>query len=188
MSLLQLKKSLMKRIKPFYILVGIILLSYPFIVFIALQQHISLRLMAFFLLGMALLNFVQTKQKLILLLICILSCLLFCFNNALFLKLYPVLMNALVGFSFAFSLYKTPLITVFAQKIGHTLSPKAIEYTRKATIAWTFFIFFNMFLSLTTVFMSDFVWSLYNGFISYLLIGMMFMGEYIVRKRRQHVN
>ena len=176
----------MKKIK--HILIGILFLAYPFIVFVALQEHFSLRLMALFLLGIAILNFTQTKQKIFLLLISVLALLLFCFNNALFLKLYPILMNALIGLGFAFSLYKTPLITVFAQKMGYKLTQETLIYTRKATIAWTIFMFFNMICSLITIFFSDFVWSFYNGFISYLLIGLMFMGEYIIRQRSKNAN
>lgn len=186
MSLWRLKKSLMKKFRS--LLTAIVFFSYPFVVFVALQKQISLHLMAFFLLGIALLNFAQTKQKIVLIMICFLSAFLFYFNNALFLKLYPVLMNTLIGIGFAFSLYKTPLVTIFAKKMGYELSPEVIIYTRKATIAWTVFMFLNMFCSLITVFLSDFIWILYNGFISYVLIGLMFTGEYIIRQRRQNAS
>ena len=186
MSLLRLKKSLMKKIK--LCLTAFIFLSYPFIVFVFLQKQFSLRLLSFFLIGMAFFNFAQNKQKNIFFLVCLLSCLLFCINNALFLKIYPVLMNAMIGLGFALSLRTTPLITVFAQKMHYNMTDEVINYTRKATVAWAIFMFFNMLCSLITVFMSDFVWTIYNGLISYLLIGLMFMGEFIVRQRRQNVS
>lgn len=63
------------------------------------------------------------------------------------------------------------------------IKPKVLEYTRKLTYVWAVFTFLNWLVSVATVFMSEAVWALYNGFISYLLIGMFFAVEYIVRIR-----
>lgn len=92
-------------------------------------------------------------------------------------------MNAGVCSVFALSLRKTPLITQFAQKINkNNLDDKELNYTRRATIAWAIFMFFNTIASLITVFLSNETWVLYNGFVSYILIGIMMGAEYLIRK------
>ena len=186
MSLSRLKKLSMKKINILKLSKILILLTYPVIVFIALRHQFSLRLLSFFLVAMAFIVFSKTRQKICFIGVVCLACLLLCFNNALFLKLYPVLMNILVFFGFALSLKKTPLLTLFAQKMGYNLTPSVIQYTRKATIAWMIFMLCNTFISLLTVFLSDAIWCLYNGLISYILIGLMFICEYVFRKRSQN--
>ena len=95
-------------------------------------------------------------------------------------------MNSCVCAIFALSLKKTPLITKFAQKIRkEPLDTKTLNYTRNATKAWAIFMLVNTFISLITVFLSNEIWTIYNGFISYMLIGMMMLSEYIVRKGKE---
>lgn len=95
-------------------------------------------------------------------------------------------MNFLVCIGFLMSLKDTPLITAFARKAGHVLTPSVLDYTRRATWAWGIFMAFNTLISLITVFLPLSVWTFYNGFVSYILIGTMFAGEYFVRKRCAH--
>lgn len=54
-------------------------------------------------------------------------------------------------------------------------------YTRKLTYVWTIFLFINFIISLLTFFLSDKIWIIYNGFISYFLIGLLFITEYLYR-------
>ena len=61
------------------------------------------------------------------------------------------------------------------------IKPKALEYTKKLTYVWTIFAFVNWIISFTTVFLSETIWILYNGIISYALIGIFFAVEYVVR-------
>ena len=54
------------------------------------------------------------------------------------------------------------------------------------TFAWCIFFVANGSVSALTVFVgSDKIWSLYNGLISYILIGLFFIVEYLVRKMVQ---
>ena len=110
-----------------------------------------------------------------------LGCLLL--DNILFLMLYPVCMNFLICSAFLLSLKGTPLITVFAEKMGHSLTPDVLSYTRKATWAWGIFMAINTLVSLITVFLPLSYWTFYNGFLSYILIGLMFGAEYLCRRR-----
>lgn len=56
-----------------------------------------------------------------------------------------------------------------------------LKYTRNLTYIWAIFTFLNFLVSIYTVFLSKEIWILYNGFISYFLIGLIFIIEYIVR-------
>lgn len=71
------------------------------------------------------------------------------------------------------------------QKIALAAEPDADEnvmrYTRNLTYVWAGFTFLNFLISLATVFASEKIWALYNGFISYFLVGTFFIIEYIVR-------
>lgn len=108
---------------------------------------------------------------------------LFFTDEAVLLRLYPVLMNAAVASVFAVSLFRKPLIEIFAEKMGHELDDAARAYTRKATLAWAIFMAANTLVSLISVFLPLSVWTIYNGAISYALIGLMAAAEFLVRRR-----
>ena len=60
---------------------------------------------------------------------------------------------------------------------------KVNSYLRKVTIAWLTFFLINAAISaLTAISGSLKLWTLYNGFISYLLIGVMFAAEFLIRQ------
>jgi uncharacterized membrane protein/acyl-CoA synthetase (AMP-forming)/AMP-acid ligase II len=113
----------------------------------------------------------------------------FLLNSSVFLKLYPVLMNAVMLAFFTFTLIRPPsMIFRFAvlqdKKIRSSLAKKRIEkYCQKVTIVWCVFFIFNGGIAAWTVFRgSELIWSVYNGGLSYLLIGVLFASELIVRK------
>ncbi|MDR0452281.1 MAG: AMP-binding protein [Treponema sp.] len=116
---------------------------------------------------------------------------LLCFftNSPLVLKLYPVLMNALFLFVFGGTLFFPPvmvfrLAVLQDRGIRGSLAEKRIEaYCRKVTMVWCAFFVLNGGVAAYSVFRaSDAFWSLYNGGISYILIGILFAGEFSVRK------
>ena len=109
---------------------------------------------------------------------------LFHFTHWVVVKYYPVVVNFLIFLMFFTSLFqKETVIQKIARAMEPDIKPKALEYTRKLTYVWAVFTFLNWLVSVATVFMSEAVWALYNGFISYLLIGMFFAVEYSVRIR-----
>ncbi|MDR2631405.1 MAG: AMP-binding protein [Spirochaetaceae bacterium] len=65
-----------------------------------------------------------------------------------------------------------------------SLAEKRVEaYCRKVTRVWCLFFIINGGIAAFTVFFaSDTLWSLYNGGISYIFIGILFGGELMVRK------
>jgi acyl-coenzyme A synthetase/AMP-(fatty) acid ligase/3-hydroxymyristoyl/3-hydroxydecanoyl-(acyl carrier protein) dehydratase len=66
-----------------------------------------------------------------------------------------------------------------------SLAEKRVEaYCRKVTLVWCLFFVINGGIAVFTVFFaSDALWSLYNGGISYIVMGILFGGELMVRKR-----
>lgn len=105
------------------------------------------------------------------------------FNSTFLIKLYPVLMNSFFLLSFAYTLIKPPsMIEKFARLQHKELSKFAITYTRQVTIIWCVFFILNGLMAAYTVFYTSLkVWTLYNGLISYCLMGLLFAGEYICR-------
>ena len=148
----------------------------------------SMRFMALILAVGVTAGFVKHGKKTVLFLGVLLGTALYVFNDIMFLKLYPVMMNALMCAVFWSSLYKKPLITVFAEKMHCVLDDDGIAYTRKVTVAWTAFMAANTVVSAISVFLSDWLWTLYNGLVSYILIGIMIVGEYLIRQRRKYAD
>lgn len=113
-------------------------------------------------------------------------------NMLLPLKLYPVLIS--LGFLAAFGAsLLTPVSAIerMARLGGQDIAPVAQAYMRTLTQVWCCFFFVNGLIALgTALWASAAVWSLYTGVISYVLMGILFGGEYLVRlrfKRLHHV-
>jgi uncharacterized membrane protein len=111
-------------------------------------------------------------------------------NALLPLKLYPVLVNAALLAAFAYSLASPPsMIERMARLTEPNLPPAAIAYTRVVTQVWCGFFVVNGSIALgTAIWASPAVWSLYNGVIAYVLMGLLFAGEYLVRIRFKRAN
>lgn len=113
---------------------------------------------------------------------------IFVTNSERLLKIYPVIMNASLLATFGLTLFRQPsMILRFATLQDKSLAdnpdyPGIVLYCRRVTIVWCVFFVFNMCMALyTTFFASSLAWSLYNGLISYILIGILFVGEMVVR-------
>lgn len=96
---------------------------------------------------------------------------------------YPVAVNASLLLIFGISLFKgMPMIERLARLKEPHLDQHGVAYTRKVTIVWCCFFAINGAIALFTVLKNDiFLWGLYNGCISYVLIGVLFLTEFIVR-------
>jgi uncharacterized membrane protein len=76
------------------------------------------------------------------------------------------------------------LCTLLADKVHGPLTPQEVLYTRRVTAAWA--LFFLMIAATTLglfAFASLRIWSLFANFCVLPLIGLMFAGEYAVRRR-----
>jgi uncharacterized membrane protein len=113
-------------------------------------------------------------------------------NAALPLKLYPVLVNGALLVAFGYSLGKPPsMVERLARLREPDLPPAAIGYTRRVTQVWCVFFAINGAIAMgTALYASEAIWSLYTGVVSYLFMGLLFGGEYLLRmrfKRLHHV-
>ena len=115
-------------------------------------------------------------------------------NSSIILKFYPLLMNVLFLAAFGTTLFCPPnMIFRFAtlqdKSIKGSLGEKRIyAYCHKVTIIWCVFFILNGSIAAWTIFSgSDALWSIYNGGISYILMGSLFAGEFIVRKKVQKI-
>lgn len=98
---------------------------------------------------------------------------------------YPVAVNALLLGVFFSSLYaRQSLVERLARLNEPDLPPEGVVYTRRVTQVWCIFFLWNGSFAFYTCLKGDMaLWALYNGGISYLLIGLLMGIEWIVRKR-----
>lgn len=110
-------------------------------------------------------------------------------GSVLGLKFYPVLVNGLMLILFGISLWRPPsMIERFARVQTSNLPEEAVAYTRKVTWVWCGFFAVNGGIATATVFSSEAIWAFYNGLVAYVLIGVLLVGEYLIRKLLQKRN
>ena len=175
-----------------FILVSALLILYPFAVYFGLQYFeprlIGLILLAALLLRIGLLGkSISLKQLKPLISITVASAimgiLIVTLNDPLYIKLNPVIVNVTLFFLFGYTLKSPPsMIERFARLKTPDLPEDAIPYTRKVTQVWCMFFIFNIVVSsYTALYASMQTWTLYNGLIAYILMGILFAIEYAVR-------
>jgi uncharacterized membrane protein len=169
------------------IALAVLTLAYPFIVYFGLG-HFEPRTLAFLLAALALLRAIATRQAIWLAAACgaiVLGGASFVSNQLLPLKLYPVLVSVVLLVLFGVSLIHPPsMIERLARLREPDLPPAAVRYTRRVTEVWCAFFICNGTIALVTaLYASTKVWTFYNGFLSYLLMGTLMAGEWLVRQR-----
>lgn len=107
-------------------------------------------------------------------------------NDPVGLLLAPVLVNVVLLSSFALSLWSDrPMVERFARLQVRDLPPDEVRYCRSVTKVWCGFFVVNGGICLALALQRDSaLWALYTGFVSYLLIGMLFGTEYVYRHWR----
>lgn len=98
---------------------------------------------------------------------------------------YPVVINALLLAVFGASLWSPmPLVERLARLNEPQLSAAGIRYTRNVTRVWCVFFVANGGIALFTALHGNMaLWSLWNGALSYLAIGALMGGEWLLRQR-----
>jgi uncharacterized membrane protein len=106
-------------------------------------------------------------------------------GEARLLRWYPSLISALLAVAFGLSLiYGPPFIERIARAREPNLPLFAVRYTRMVTWVWLGFFVFNGGTSAALTLWAPLSWwTLYNGLISYFLVGALFAGEWLLRKR-----
>ena len=104
-------------------------------------------------------------------------------NADLAMRTYPVLMSVAMLAAFALSLARPPsMIERFARVLEPDLPEAGVRYTRTVTWVWCGFFVINAIVALWTALAASLeTWALYNGLISYALMGLLLGGEFLVR-------
>lgn len=177
----------------FKVLFAAMLLAYPLLVYFGLSQ-LDLRVLALILIVFGIARVVgilrtesnaplRTQMIFAAFAMIVVALGSFIFDSADALLFYPVIVNGLLLVLFAASLRKPPsMIERLARLSESDLPPEGVSYTRKVTVVWCGFFVVNGLIALYTALAGDMdMWAFYNGFFSYLLIGLLFGGEYLVR-------
>jgi uncharacterized membrane protein len=99
-------------------------------------------------------------------------------------RAYPVAINLAMAAVFAASLRYPPTVVERIARLSEPdLPPEGVVYTRQVTGVWVGFLLVNAAISLwTAIWGSLDQWALWNGLLSYLAMGALFAGEYLVRR------
>lgn len=106
-------------------------------------------------------------------------------NDELLLRMYPALLNVIGLMFFGHTLlYPPSMIERFARLQGNALSADGVRYTERVTWVWcAFFLCNGLAATYTALYSTREVWVLYNGLFAYCLMGVLFAGEWLVRRR-----
>lgn len=175
------------------LLTGLLLLAWPFLIWFGLA-HNSLRWLLPLMALLLFLRFHQSRGQAGPLhvvtqvvaaagiTLCIASYLLKTHQLLLF---YPVVVNGVMLAVFGGSLWSTmPIIERLARLRERELPETAVRYTRRVTQIWCAFFIINGGIALFTALYGDMpLWTLWNGMISYLVMGTLMAGEWLVRRQ-----
>ena len=175
----------------FRVLVAVALATYPLAVYFGISW-LRPGMFGVMLAGLALIRLViapeglRTQLPMVLPMIAIIaySLTVAITGDLLLLRFYPVLVSAIMGAAFASTLWNRPvMIERIARMRGIELSADATPYLRWVTIVWTmFFVANGTFAAYTATQTGLKFWALYNGLISYCLIGALIVLELPIRK------
>lgn len=170
---------------------GMVLISYPFLIFVGLQ-HVEPRWLSVLILAVVGARLMLSKALIAkmpwLPVASLLGALTLIFsivaNNQIGVLLYPVAINIALFSVFSFSLFKKPsVIESFARISEPNLDEHGVKYTEKVTFIWCVFFVLNGAISLyTALYASPEVWMIYNGLIAYIAMGTLFILEWLVRQ------
>ena len=173
-------------------IIWIVTLIYPFLVWSSLD-YLQPRYLALILASLFLLRFLHRKRSkpmngmlslafpaglLFLLLIALI-------NETRWLLAYPAFVSLVFFTVFAYSLvYPPTVVERLARLEDPELPPNGVSYTRKVTQVWSCFFLINAAISLFTIWYGDpWLWSLYNGVVFYVFMGLLMAAEMIVRRK-----
>lgn len=94
--------------------------------------------------------------------------------------------NSMLCWFFAQTLFgdRTPLITTLARTIHPDMPDDVVRYTRKVTLAWAIFFAMQVLVSLVIFYVASIeTWSMFANILNWPLVILMFVVEYICRKR-----
>lgn len=100
-------------------------------------------------------------------------------------KAYPVVMSLAACGAFTISLLVPPsLVERMARLTNPALGPREVRYTRWVTVVWAVFLAGNAAIAAAVGAWGTLAqWTLWNGLLAYLLMGVLFAGELLIRRR-----
>lgn len=172
------------------VLAGVVALAYPFLVW---AGHSSISPAAFVLLGIVCIGvrIVGTKrlvrspaEMIVFLLAAVLLAAQLIVFPVMAARTYPVAISVATAAVFAISLRFPPSIVERIARLSEPdLPPAGVVYARRVTAVWIGFLLVNAAISLWTAMWGSLnQWALWNGLLSYLAMGALFAGEYLVRR------
>jgi len=178
----------------FFVILGLV---YPFLVFFGLQ-YLEPRYLALILGTVLLLRMIpglrmKTGRKnlgralsLPVVLVALVYLATMIANDGRIFLFVPALVSIALLIGFGRSLIAPPsMIEVFARLEEPDLSADKVPYCRRVTMVWIGFFIFNAALSSYLGYRGGMTaWTLYNGTIAYVLIGLLFGGEFLYRQIR----
>jgi uncharacterized membrane protein len=165
------------------VLLAVATLSYPALVYFILQHH-GVRALVLPLALLALARLVFKREWIWGAVVLLLALATLLTNQSLPVKLYPAVVSLSFLAVFGYSLIKPPS---FVERIARLrepdLPPQAVPYTRRVTFAWCVYFVLNAAVATgIALWGSDAAWALYSGGVAYLLAGLLFAGEFLVRQ------
>lgn len=171
----------------------LLLISYPLCVHLAVVTfNANIQLLALILLAAGI-SYPGIKQKSIfawmVLLVVILMSLVISYLGLTLYVLYipPIVIPLLLWSVFFRSLLpgQTPLTTQIGESVHGPFRGAMAVYSRRVTVFWSlFFVLLAIWSGVLVVVASTEVWSLFTNVINYLLVGVVFITEYLYRKFR----
>lgn len=172
------------------LLITLSFIIYPFVFFIGLS-YFELRTMLLVLIVPLLLRFITLKKftfksKSILLFGLMFLGIVFLKNNPRYFMLTPVLINLGLLAVFGSSLFTSQcLIEKFARLQTNDLTAEELLYCRQINIIWCMFFLMNIGIAGYLTWINNLVfWTVYNGFIGYILLGALVVIELFYRHWR----
>ena len=174
---------------------NILFVFYPFIIYLSLHyQHVELAI--FYLIFLFVLRLITLPKlfsnikwlsKVVTCFGLLLTIISWLFSKYQLLLFYPVAINLIFFIVFSYSLTQPQtIIEKFAEMKDRQLPDQAVQYIRNVTIFWCIFFIFNGTIALATCLLENiYWWTIYNGLISYLLIGICLGVEWLIRQKFQ---
>lgn len=105
-------------------------------------------------------------------------------NEETLLRLYPAGVSLALLALFGLSLRSPPSLVERMARISHPVLPdEAVRWCRRWTEIWCLFFAVNASISVwSALAASREVWAVYNGFVAYLVMGVLLGGEWLLRR------
>ncbi len=106
-------------------------------------------------------------------------------DDGVWLMILPSATQATFGLAFLRSLKTTPMIETFARMVKPELGPGELSHCRQWTRVWGVYLLALAAVGLVLAEWASLeIWTAYVGVASYVLVGLLFAVEYVVRKLR----